>query len=52
MLIQALEAAFAQFGPVEKAVVVSDAQTGTSRRLVSKAAASCPIFCLTDQLCD
>ena len=33
--LQALEAAFAQFGPVAKAVVVSDAHANTSRRLVA-----------------
>lgn len=33
--LQALEAAFAQFGHVVKAVVVSDTQTNSSRRLVA-----------------
>lgn len=33
--LQVLETAFAQFGPVEKAVVVSDSQTNTSRRFVT-----------------
>lgn len=33
--LQVLETAFAQFGSVEKGVVVSDSQTNTSRRLVT-----------------
>ena len=33
--LQDLEAAFAQFGPVAKAVVVSDAHANASRRLVA-----------------
>ena len=33
-ILQALKAAFATFGPVEKAVVVSDAHCNASRRSV------------------
>ena len=35
VILQALEAAFAQFGPVAKAVVVADAHANASRRLVA-----------------
>ena len=44
MRLQALEAAFLQFGPVAKAVVVSDAHANTSRRLVAPQGCAAVIF--------